>query len=64
MQPSARERCPVRFNLDEIIFYLNLIKFYVNLIKLQIYNSKAAWFGCNPRQENVAQSEEPIDVFK
>ena len=27
-------------------------------------NFKAAWFGCNPRQENVAQSEEPIDVFK
>ena len=25
---------------------------------------QAAWFGCNPRQENVAQSEEPIDVFK
>ena len=42
-----------------LVWVQYMLQYYILYLYFQ-----AAWFGCNPRQENVAQSEEPIDVFK
>jgi hypothetical protein len=39
-------------------------KLGLRVLKPNKKSSMAAWFGCNPRQESLAASEEPIDLFQ
>ena len=43
--------------------HTNQPKINIKAVKPGKKSSVAAWFGCNPRNESVAQSECPIDVF-
>ena len=43
--------------------HTNQPKINIKAVKPGKKSSVAAWFGCNPRHESVAQSETPIEVF-